>query len=81
MFDRLCLKMATCIILKIFSTLVKTFQSYYFISSGEHDIKYSAAARNWCVLKSNLWTIIVLRQYYGLNNIGLYLLFYEILNK
>lgn len=29
-FDRLCLKMATCIVLKIFSTLVKTFQSYYF---------------------------------------------------
>lgn len=30
MFDRLCLKMATCIISKIFSTLVQTFQSYYF---------------------------------------------------
>lgn len=30
-FDRLCLiKMATCIILKIFSTLVKNIPSYYF---------------------------------------------------
>lgn len=31
--------------------------------------------------KINLWTIIVRRQYYGLNNIGLYLPFYEILIK